>query len=71
MDMLRIFKEGSLINRVTKRQVHLFLASLCTEKAPEADNEKLSRTLRGKLKTEKKGTRSSPLSSPRFLTGPH
>ena len=45
MDMLRIFKEGSLINRVTRRQVYLFLAPLCAEKVLKAENEKLSRAL--------------------------
>lgn len=39
--MLRILKKDSLINRVMRRQVSLFLASLCTEKALEAENKKL------------------------------
>lgn len=69
--MLRIFKEGSLINRMTKKQVCLFLASLGTEKAPEAENEKLSCTLREKQRTENRGTRSSPFPNPHFLAGPH
>lgn len=51
--MLRISKEGSLINRVTKRQVYLFLASVCTEEASEAENEKLSCTLREEAKNWK------------------
>lgn len=39
VDMLRILKEDSLINRVMRRQVNLFLASFCIEKVPEKAQE--------------------------------
>lgn len=53
-----------------RRQVNLFLASLCTEKALEAEKKKLSCMLRRKLRTEKRGPGSSCLSSPHLLAGP-